>query len=419
MILINENLKKLKFILFIIIIALEIGLFILIMNIYIPVYKKAIEITKNYTINKTLSATKTLNDLLKISLYRYLLDLKLIGKHMAFLGNIENESKYIRKTSNYYKNILNNIDKTIVYGTMDELKNIDILNKYYNEEEKRYDYFSYYNKKFIETGNQSQIMHILTNKTLHPELNMISYYKLNGSTNISLLDDNKKIAAKYIISIFKTNFIKRFITRGVNYEIMNYILFVKDEMYIYPPEAFNNTHIFFISNQNRFNCGKNKAKENFPKCVYEYVNNPINNYTSGIPGYFRPSIFESKIIYDKISINFCINIPFEKDFDLINLKYNPFLCQEINFTKFFSKDFFEKKDAFEFLFFIVDFDYINDILPIYNDKRDRYEEIKIVFNNEKFKKYQIQQNLNNFGAFSLFHFLYIDIFKDPDSFNNL
>ena len=121
MILINENLRKLKFILFIIVIILEIGLFILIMNLYTPIYQKAIEITKNYTINKTVSATKTLNDLLKISIYRYLLDLKLIGKHMSFLGNIENKTKYINKASNYYKNILNNPDKQIVYGTMDEL----------------------------------------------------------------------------------------------------------------------------------------------------------------------------------------------------------------------------------------------------------------------------------------------------------
>ena len=251
---------------------------------------------------------------------------------------------------------------------------------------------------------------------------MISYYKLNGrSEDIDLLDVNKKIAAKYIISIFKTNLIRRFITRGIDYEFMNYILFVDDEMFIYPPEAFNNTHIFYISNQYRFNCGENKAIEKFPKCVYEYVNNKSNGFTSNTPGFFRPSMFESKLIYDKISIEFCTNIPFEKDFDLINYKYNPFLCQEINLTKFFTNDFFEKKDAFEFLFFIVDFEYFKDIMPIYNDKKDRYDQIKTVFNDSKFKKYQIQPdlNLNSFASFSLFHFLYVDIFKDPDSFNNL
>ena len=137
MILINENLKKLKSILLIIVIVLEICLFVLIMNLYTPVYQKTIELTKNYTINKTVSATKTLNDLLKISLYRYLLDLKLIGKHMAFLGNIEDQSKYIKKSSNFYNKILNNEDKI-----NDELKKIlvksgidlnDIEKKYYSE----------------------------------------------------------------------------------------------------------------------------------------------------------------------------------------------------------------------------------------------------------------------------------------------
>ena len=416
--LIKENISKFKFLLFIIVIFLEVMCFSIVIFLYKPIYIQTLENTKNYTINKTISATKTLNDLQKINLYRYLCDLKLIGKHMSFLINKENDNKYIKRTSNYYKTILINEDKKIVYGTMEQLRNELNLSKFYNEKEKKFDYFSYYNKQYIETGKQAQIINSLKNKTLHPELNMIAYYKLNGSINISLLDNDKTRAAKYIISIFKTNIIKRFITRGINYEFMNYILFIEDEMYIYPPEAFNNTHFFYISNLSCFNCKYGLALEHFPKCVYEYVNKKENNFVSDIPGYLRPSIFESKINYEKISINFCITIPFIKDFDLYNLTYNPFLCQESNLTKFFYRDLFEQKDNFEFIFFFIDLDKKNDIIPIYNDKKGRYEEIKTIFNNQKFKKYSISINSNN-GTFSLFHFLYIDIFKDSNSFYNL
>ena len=417
--LINEILTKLKIIVVIFIIVIESILFLMMMKLYKPIYIKTFEITKNFTVNKTVSAAKTLNDLLKITLYRYLCDLKLIGRHMSFLGNINNNSKYINRTSNYFKNILNNNDKKIVYATMEELVKIPELNKYYNKEEKKYNYLTYYGKEYLETGKQSQIIHYLNNGTLHPELNMIAYYKLNGSSNTDLLSDNKKRAAKYILSIFKTNIIRRFITRGINYEFMNYFIFIDDEMYIYPPEAFNNTHIFFISNQNRFDCGWGLALYNFPKCVYEYVNKRKNKFVSTIPGFMSPSMFEAKINYDKITINFCINIPFERDFDLFNLTYNPFLCQESNFTKFFYKDIFEQKDAFEFIFFIADFDNNRDILPIYNDKKERYELIKSIFNDSKFKKYKINSNQDNYNAFSLFHFLYIDIFKDPNIYTQL
>ena len=397
---------------------LEVFSFGMISKCYKSVYSQTFELTKNHSINKTVSSAKTLNDLLKIIFYRYLCDLKLIGKHMSFLGNTKNDSKYIRTSSNYYKNILLNEDKKIVYGTMEELRKIETLNKFYNSDLKKFDYISYYNKEYLEGGNQSQIIKYLKNKDIHPELNMIAYYKLNGDSNISLLNENKTRAAKYIISIFKTNLIRRFITRGLNFEFMNYILFVDDEMYIYPPEAFNNTHIFLISNLYRFNCGYNSALKAFPRCVYEYVNIRENNFTSQIPGYLRPSMFESNLNFNELSINYCINIPFEKDFDLINLTYNPFLCQEMNLTKFFFTDLFEQKDAFEFIFFFLDTEYKNDIIPIYNDKKERYELIKNVFNDEKFGIYEIK-NDSIFNSFSLFHFLYIDIFKDPNSYNNL
>ena len=329
-------------------------------------------------------------------------------------------NKYINRSSNYYKNILLNKDKQIVYGTMGELKKIpNLYEKYFNKEENKFDYPSKYYKDYIETGKQSQIINILNNNSLHPELNMIAYYKLNGSTNVSLLDDNKKRAAKYLISILKINFIKRFITRGINFEFMNYILFVEDEMYIYPPEAFNNTHIFYISNLNQFNCPFFNSIKQFPKCLYEFGIKRKNNYTSSIPGYIRPIKIGSKIQFEKISLNFCIGIPFEKYFDLYNLTYYPFLCQESNSTKFFMGNIFEQKEGFDFIIFYTTLQIIQDIIPMHSVKTDKFEEIKLVFDDAKFKKYSINSTKMPFSHFSLFHFLYIDVFKDKNLYSKL
>ena len=414
--LINEKLTKYKLILFIIIIIIEVLGLIIVLNLYKPIYEKTFELTRNFTINKTLSAAKTLRELSRMTFYKQLCDLKLIGKHMSFLGNETNEKKHIKRTSQFFNNILYNENKQIVYGTMEELKKIKTPNLYenfYDEEINKFYYFSKYNRDYIEGGKQSQIINYLKSHSLHPELDMIAYYKLNGSTNINLIDDNKKRAAKYLISILKTNVIKRFITKGINYELSNYLVFVEDEMYIYPPEAFNNTHLFFISNLYLFNCGFNNAINTFPKCFYEYMNNRDNNYTAD-PGYSRPILFGTKINYVETSVYFCINIPFENYFDLYNLTYNPLLCQETNLTKFFFGSNFEQKEGFEFIIFQYNLEKAKDIVPLFNGKIEIFEEIKSVFRDEKFKNFSINTVNEFFNHFSLFHLLYLDIFRDEN-----
>ena len=418
--LINENLTSFKLILFVIIILIESISFIIVMNLYQPIYRKTFELARNYTINKTVSATESIKETYTLLFNRYLCDLKLIGKHMAFLGNETDDNKYINRSSNYYQNILLNEDKQIVYGTMEELiKKPYLYKNYFNKEKIKFDYFFKYYNDYVETGKQSQILNYLNNNSLHPELNMIAYYKLKSSANVDLINDSKKRAAKYLISILKANFIKRFITRGKNFEFMNYILFVEDEVFIYPPEAFNNTHIYYISNLNQFDCPFFNTISQFPKCVYEHVIKRENKYTSSIPGYITPVLIGSKIIYDQITLNFCIGIPFEKYFDLYNLTYYPFLCQESNLTAFFLGNNFEQREGLEFIIFYINLPAIKDIIPFYNVETDKYEEIKRVFSDEKFQKYSLSSLGFPIRRFSLFHFLYIDIFKDQRIYNKL
>ena len=59
----------------------------------------------------------------------------------------------------------------------------------------------------------------------------------------------------------------------------------------------------------------------------------------------REDLVGAKINFEQVSVDFCINIPFDKPFDLINLTYNPFICLEFNFTKLFDRDIFEPKES--------------------------------------------------------------------------
>ena len=66
----------------------------------------------------------------------------------------------------------------------------------------------------------------LMNGTKHPELNSISYYKLNGSISDINSNQKKKISAKYLISILKTNILNRLSIQGEEFNILRYFLSV-------------------------------------------------------------------------------------------------------------------------------------------------------------------------------------------------
>ena len=92
----SEKLTKLKFSLLLAFSVLEIICFIILFISYRPLYLKVFDQAKEASINKTISITHTLNEILKLSLNEYLLDLKLAGKHMSFLAynSINNNSQY-------------------------------------------------------------------------------------------------------------------------------------------------------------------------------------------------------------------------------------------------------------------------------------------------------------------------------------
>ena len=148
------------------------------------------------------------------------------------------------------KNLIKDENKYIIYGELEALKKN--LSEFYDEEQERFCYIEKYIKDYIDNNtNGVNILNDLMNNSLHPKLNYISYYKGYGNIyDIYEIENDlkKKTAAKYLISILKTNFINRLITKGKNNDLVHYILFTNDAIYIYPPDAYYNTILYSLFN---------------------------------------------------------------------------------------------------------------------------------------------------------------------------
>ena len=322
--------------------------------------------------------------------------MKCIGKHMSFFANNE-----INQNSKYYKNLIQDEDKHIIYGTIEEL--IKNFSEYYNYTTNKFLFLENYVKKFTEKGNNHfDISNDLMNNSLHPELNSIAFYKNNGNINDIEYNLRKKTAAKYLISILKTIFLNRFLVKGEDYELIHYFLLMDDEIYIYPPEAYYNSLIYLI--KDLYSCGNT-----FPKCFFEYISFYMEFFSDYF--HFKEYIFPvypfSIYARENSYVIQCLNIPFEDKLNLSALPYSPKICLEMNMTKLFHKRLFKEKEAFHFLFF---FQLGDDLAVMFNNNFEIFSEIKKVYNETKFKEYYYNEN-NNF--FYLFQFLYLDLFKEP------
>ena len=394
----SEKLKKHKFITLLVFIIMEIICFIVIFIKYKPIYSKIFEEMEEISITKTNSIIDTLKELMRVSFIRYILDLKLIGKHMSLLANDE-----ININSNYYKNLNNDKSKNIYYGTLEELK--QTFNEYYDDKQKKFFYFENYIENYIKnTTNMKNILNDLMNGTKHPELNSISYYKLNGSISDINSNQKKKISAKYLISILKTNILNRLSIQGEEFNILRYFLLTKDEIYIYPPEAYNNSLIY--SALDNFTCNE----YNFPSCMYKNICFIMesSSFIHDSDGYIQP-IFPTSVFQGKDILNvLCLSIPFEEKIDSSDFYYVPKICMELNMTKMLSKGLFQSKEAFHFIFFAPIRE--DDLFLLNNGNTELFSDIQNVFNDSKFGKYSLINGYNNY--FSLFHYLYLDLFKE-------
>ena len=157
-------------------------------------------------------------------------------------------------------------------------------------------------------------------------------------------------------------------------ETRNYFLLIDDEVYLYPPEAYNNSFVYSV--QSLFGC-QNKP---FPSCLHneiieKYKNKSLVENWSNF-GYMSPAIIPLITNYEEVLNAVCMIISFEKKFDIVNFTYNPLVCVDVNLSHVFSYDYFQEKDAFSFIFFSIGQDSKGQrtFVPIFTNKQGAYEE---------------------------------------------
>ena len=220
------------------------------------VFNKATDISRS----KISLITEILNNSTLTYFSKFRSDLILVGKHMLLL-------KSINKDLQYYKNYKEK--KIIVSGHLEELINNSILNQFYDNISKGFNYIRKYELFFDSPKESNSIIDSLLE---HEELNLIAYYKNKKNFSVNNIDNITNIIGKYLISILKTLYIGRYFIKRSKIEYIRFILFHEDECFIYPPDAYNNTDSY---DYNEKVIGSNDFP--FPYSFYNYLNSNFEN----------------------------------------------------------------------------------------------------------------------------------------------
>ena len=416
--LVSEIIKLPALLLFILAIITELLLLIFIETNYQNGYKILFEPTKEIAIKKANITTMKFNEILGNGIYKYLADLKLIGRHMStfLLEDVdENDiNNTINKNSKFYKNYENSVNKNVIFLDQENLTSFDYLNKYLDGN--NFVYINKYEEEFNKTSDPTIIIDKLLHSGNHKELNSINYYKYNG--NEESLTQNSRISANYLISILKTIYVKRYLTKRSEMDYLHINLMLENEFYTYPPDLYNNTFMHKFPSFAKTNClyGSNNNDNEFPKCIYDYIKLEENQLISFNPLLRKnePFFLQTYVNFNVIVINFCMTINFVKKPDFQHHTYLPHICLEINLTKLMDSAYFENKEKLKIGVF-AKYSVNNILLPVFYSDTEAYELIKKVFSHEKFGKYQINPK-NSIQTFSLFHFLYLDIFANESCY---
>ena len=385
------NIKIVIFI-FILVLSMEIGilLFLLISsgNIFTNTYEQTMINSKQ----KVIKITQKIQFFVKSLLFKQSTDLKLICKHVSLLNG---KKLYISKNViNKNSNLLVNINKTkqIIYAKTEKLNEDKDIQKYFNQSSQLFDYYYFYEKEFQNMRDNNKILNLLLSDS-HPELNKISYYSFNNN------EVKQNLSIKFIISILKTIYIRRYIAKRENNDYIRFLILNKEEMYIYPPEAYNGTLLYIFYNvyqtlqpQNN----SNDISQQFPLHSYNYFNSQIqikdDNYI--IP-YFEQILFEN--VYAALCMKISI---------IENNPNQAVICLEVNFNSLLNEINIHNLNNFDFGIIYYEF---NNLIPLSYGRKDIFKDIKDVFKDTVPNRYILYNNTST--NFDLFHFLYYNLTK--------
>ena len=386
--LIKEYVFKLLISILIIVSITEVALFTAILIRSNEVFDIAYEDIIKKSSNKSYEITVKIGEYTKNLFLRYLTDLKLISKHTLFLTGKKNSQNAINRESNIFN--INNSQKEIIFAKMENLKEKDYLKSMLNEKG-YFDYVSKYEEEFKNIKNSNEILNVLLSNS-HKELNTIGFYCPTKT------EAEDKLKINYIISMIKTIFIQRYMSKRNHIEYIRFLILNKDEIYIYPPEAYNRLNIYRF-NKALTNCLDSSVdpSQHFPLCVYNYLINTImseeNNYLS---------IFHETVKEEHIFSCICLKIPLIK-----NKPNQAIICIEIDCSKLFNTANFSNPNKFDFGLFAL---YKGDIFPLFYSKTVLFNDFKAIFNDTVTTKYRIN-NKDNEVLLSLFHYFYYNLTK--------
>ena len=377
--------------------------FLLVMRAHI-IFDSIYNETMKKTEEKAEEITQKIEEYATNLLTRYMTDLKLICKHALLLNGKPNstDDDVIDQDSD----ILKNSNKQIIEATLEKLKNNNDIKKIFTNH-LSYNYVSKYEEEFINSTDKNYILNTLFSDS-HNELNYVGYYNYENGNNLTSISEEEKVSIKYILSILKSIFIRRYIIKRANMDYISFFIFNKKEIYIYPPYPYNETNLFYFENSYptaNCNFSKNNISQQFPRCLYDYMNNVLINKTDNFL-----IIIKEKIELQKKYASLCLKIPF-----LRNQEEDSFICSELEFSSIFNNANFDIPQKFEFGMFT----FSNDIVvPLIYSKKDSNEKIIEIFNNTENSIYKIEI-IKNSPTLSLFHFLYYNLTSTVNNHSEL
>ena len=393
----KEYTYKIALLIFGLVILLEIIVcFLIYFNSY-NIYEKILFNTFESSRRKTTQFTQSVNLYIGNVLVKFINYLKLITKHTFIFNGKKNSNKIdsINKNSKIFFN--NNLQNKILPAKTEEIIKIKNFRNIYNSKTGTFDYLNDYKEKYAKENNNDIILNKLLKE--HDELNSISYHNNTGETNIEYLDEETKQKLLFIIPIFKSIFIQRFIEKKSLMDIIRIYILNKKEFIIYPPEDSYRVNLYYFQFLYPTNCD---PLENHYLCIYNFIFNYL------FMNMDLELLFEEYFEYENHIGSICMKFPFYKE-----KPDESILCIEINYVEIVKIINIHNAYNFDFgLFTPLILNDIKDLFIMANGYGNASKEFHKVFNNTKVTPYEFVIDENKLiKYYSLYHYMYLDTTK--------
>ena len=393
--LIQEYLIKIIILVISLSILMEIILFILFYLNSIQIFNTTYKQTMLNTEEKSIEITQKIAIHIKNVIVKYLADLKLIGKHALLLnGKGKNFTTEMNKNAKIVNN--NNKQKHIVKATREELLKVETLKKVYNQFFEHFEYFLNYEAEFEKINEHNQILNSFFSDS-HQELNYVGFY------SPSKISSENELEIKFMVSIFKTILIRRYIGKRTFMDYIRFLIINQDEIYIYPPEDYSFISLYGFQDNYPYpisdcNYTSYNQSQQFPLCVYNYISTQL---ITDKGSYF--SLVNENIVFNRVFYALCIKIPLIK-----NNEKKAILCTELDFSSILVTSSFNEPEKFEFGIITIN---KGQIIPLINNRKFGIGEFQKIFNDTVNEKYVFEIREREKEIFYLFHFLYSNLTK--------